>query len=146
MIQRRVIYLLRSFTGTIDHRFIDGFQLGQLAKIFRRVIETPWLIDGLEEPPQAVVDPAKLEAACREHGVTLHGTGIHPGGITERFPLMVSALSIYSMKNARRGGFSLERFDRHELFGNSRGVGEVCRAMLPDPETTDSGLNGFTRN
>ena len=26
-------------------------------------------------------------------GVTLHGTGIHPGGITERFPLMVSALS-----------------------------------------------------
>lgn len=26
-------------------------------------------------------------------GVTLHGSGIHPGGITERFPLMVSALS-----------------------------------------------------
>ena len=26
-------------------------------------------------------------------GSTLHGTGIHPGGITERFPLMVSALS-----------------------------------------------------
>ena len=26
-------------------------------------------------------------------GVTLHGTGIHPGGITERFPLMISALS-----------------------------------------------------
>ena len=25
--------------------------------------------------------------------MTLHGTGIHPGGITERFPLMVSALS-----------------------------------------------------
>jgi len=34
-----------------------------------------------------------LEAACREAGVTLHGTGIHPGGITEKFPLMVSALS-----------------------------------------------------
>jgi hypothetical protein len=34
-----------------------------------------------------------LEAACVEAGVTLHGTGIHPGGITERFPLMVSALS-----------------------------------------------------
>ncbi len=25
-------------------------------------------------------------------GVSLHGTGIHPGGITERFPLVVSAL------------------------------------------------------
>ena len=41
-------------------------------------------------------DPAKvegLEAACREGGSTLHGTGIHPGGITERFPLMISAVS-----------------------------------------------------
>jgi hypothetical protein len=35
---------------------------------------------------------AELEAACRKGGVTLHGTGIHPGGITERFPLMLSAL------------------------------------------------------
>jgi 2,4-diaminopentanoate dehydrogenase len=41
-------------------------------------------------------DPAttvELEAACQEGGATLHGTGIHPGGITERFPLMLSALS-----------------------------------------------------
>jgi len=35
---------------------------------------------------------AALEAACREGHVTLHGTGINPGGITERFPLMLSAL------------------------------------------------------
>jgi hypothetical protein len=35
---------------------------------------------------------AALEAACRKAGVTLHGTGINPGGITERFPLMLSAL------------------------------------------------------
>ena len=40
--------------------------------------------------PDQVTD---LAAACAEAGVTLHGTGIHPGGITERFPLMVSALS-----------------------------------------------------
>jgi 2,4-diaminopentanoate dehydrogenase len=33
-----------------------------------------------------------LEAACRSAGVTLHGTGINPGGITERFPLTMSAL------------------------------------------------------
>ena len=38
-------------------------------------------------------DVSALEAACRKGGSTLHGTGIHPGGITERFPLMVSALS-----------------------------------------------------
>jgi hypothetical protein len=34
-----------------------------------------------------------IEAACQRGRVTLHGTGIHPGGITERFPLMISALS-----------------------------------------------------
>jgi hypothetical protein len=34
----------------------------------------------------------ELEAAARRGGATLHGTGIHPGGITERFPLTVSAL------------------------------------------------------
>jgi len=42
--------------------------------------------------PFASADVAKLEAVCGKAGVTLHGTGIHPGGITERFPLMVSAL------------------------------------------------------
>jgi len=39
------------------------------------------------------LDTAEIEDACRKGGATLHGTGIHPGGITERFPLMVSALS-----------------------------------------------------
>ena len=34
-----------------------------------------------------------IEAAAMEGKATLHGSGIHPGGITERFPLMVSALS-----------------------------------------------------
>jgi hypothetical protein len=38
-------------------------------------------------------DVSDLEQACQRGGVTLHGTGIHPGGITERFPLMISALS-----------------------------------------------------
>ena len=34
-----------------------------------------------------------LKAACEKGQSSLHGTGIHPGGITERFPLMVSALT-----------------------------------------------------
>src|SRR4051794_22435932 len=41
-------------------------------------------------------DPAKtvaIEDACRDGRSTLHGTGIHPGGITERFPLMISGVS-----------------------------------------------------
>jgi len=43
--------------------------------------------------PRRTADVATIEAAARKGGVTLHGTGIHPGGITERFPLMLSALS-----------------------------------------------------
>ncbi len=39
------------------------------------------------------LDVAEIEAACRAAGVSLHGTGIHPGGITERLPLAISALS-----------------------------------------------------
>ena len=38
-------------------------------------------------------DNSGIEAACSEGGSTVHGTGIHPGGVTERIPLVVSALS-----------------------------------------------------
>jgi len=34
-----------------------------------------------------------IEEACAAGNATLHGSGIHPGGITERFPLMVSSLT-----------------------------------------------------
>ncbi|OBK66270.1 dihydrodipicolinate reductase [Mycobacterium colombiense] len=34
-----------------------------------------------------------LEQACVDAGVSLHGSGLHPGGITEKFPMMISALS-----------------------------------------------------
>jgi len=50
-------------------------------------------------------DVEKIEAACREGRATLHGTGIHPGGITERFPLMVSALS-RAVRHVRAEEFS----------------------------------------
>jgi hypothetical protein len=42
-------------------------------------------------PGQRDVDA--LRTACEKGGATLHGTGIHPGGITERLPLTVAALS-----------------------------------------------------
>ena len=44
-------------------------------------------------------------AACEEGGSTLHGTGIHPGGITERFPLFISAVSA-SITHVRAEEFS----------------------------------------
>jgi len=36
-------------------------------------------------------DFSEYEQACSEHGVVLHGTGIHPGGVTEKLPLIASA-------------------------------------------------------
>ncbi|MDX1733710.1 MAG: dihydrodipicolinate reductase [Halioglobus sp.] len=38
-------------------------------------------------------DFSDVDEACDRGGSTLLGTGIHPGGVTERFPLMVSAMS-----------------------------------------------------
>ncbi len=38
-------------------------------------------------------DDDAIAEACRSGGVTIHGTGIHPGGVTERIPLMLSAFS-----------------------------------------------------
>ncbi|MEM7436453.1 MAG: dihydrodipicolinate reductase [Myxococcota bacterium] len=38
-------------------------------------------------------DVSDLEAACVKGSSTLHGTGIHPGGVTERLPLTVAALT-----------------------------------------------------
>jgi 2,4-diaminopentanoate dehydrogenase len=43
--------------------------------------------------PQGSQDTTAIEAACAEGNSALHGTGIHPGGMTERFPLMISALT-----------------------------------------------------
>ncbi len=36
-------------------------------------------------------DVVAVEAACRAAGVSLHGSGINPGGITEQIPLLLSA-------------------------------------------------------
>jgi 2,4-diaminopentanoate dehydrogenase len=47
-----------------------------------------WVYPDLTLPRHKAVADAAFES-----GVTLHGSGIHPGGITERFPLMVSGLS-----------------------------------------------------
>ena len=57
---------------------------------------------------------AELEAACRKGRVSLHGTGIHPGGITELLPLTVSALS-RNVRHVRAEEFSDIRVYRAEL-------------------------------
>ncbi|MFQ5515557.1 MAG: dihydrodipicolinate reductase [Myxococcota bacterium] len=64
-------------------------------------------------------DVSELEAACHKGGATLHGTGIHPGGITERFPLMVSALS-HAITHVRA-----EEFSDIRSYGTAWVVGEM---------------------
>jgi hypothetical protein len=72
--------------------------------VYSPVMPEPTLVSRLLASGKNVVTPlgwfypgsrdvSALEQACRTGNSTLHGTGIHPGGITERFPLMVSALS-----------------------------------------------------
>jgi hypothetical protein len=74
--------------------------------IYAPILADPGVVERIVRSGKNVVTPVgwwypkaigasgtSLDAACREAGVTLHGTGIHPGGITEKFPLMVSALS-----------------------------------------------------
>jgi len=43
--------------------------------------------------PHDSLDTSPIEAACAKGNSALHGTGIHPGGMTERFPLTLSALT-----------------------------------------------------
>lgn len=47
-----------------------------------------WVYPDRDNPTVRAIEEAALAG-----GVTLHGSGIHPGGITERFPLMISSLS-----------------------------------------------------
>lgn len=64
--------------------------------------------------PSRAGDAAELEAACAQGGSTLHGTGIHPGGITERLPLTLSAFS-RNVTHVRAEEFSDIRAYRAEL-------------------------------
>jgi hypothetical protein len=64
-------------------------------------------------------DESLIEEACRQGGSTVHGTGIHPGGITERFPLAVSALS-QSITHVRA-----EEYSDIRSYGAPAVVGEI---------------------
>jgi len=87
-------------TGDVDALLA----LGADCVLYAPVVGDPVVVARILEAGLDVVTPlgwfyrgrrewADLEASCRKGGATLHGTGIHPGGVTERFPLMVSALS-----------------------------------------------------
>ena len=78
-------------------------------------------------------DVSDLEAACRQGGVTLHGTGIHPGGITERFPLMVSALS-RNITHVRAEEFSdIRTYGAPFVVGEIMGFGKTPEEAAKSP-------------
>jgi len=81
-------------------------------------------------------DPARtgvIEAACAEGRSTLHGTGIHPGGITERFPLMVSALSA-SVTHVRAEEFSdIRTYNAPDVVRHIMGFGVTPEEAMAGP-------------
>jgi 2,4-diaminopentanoate dehydrogenase len=76
---------------------------------------------------------ADIDAACRAGAATLHGTGIHPGGITERFPLMVSALSS-SVTRVRAEEFSdIRTYNAPDVIRHVMGFGGTPEQALDSP-------------
>jgi len=71
--------------------------------------------------------------AAIEGGVTLHGSGIHPGGITERFPLMVSGLSS-AVTHVRAEEFSdIRTYNAPDVVRHIMGFGGTPEEAMQGP-------------
>lgn len=74
-----------------------------------------------------------LRDACAEGRSVLHGTGIHPGGITERFPLMVSGLS-NAVTYVRAEEFSdIRTYDAPDVVRHIMGFGGTPQEAMDSP-------------
>jgi hypothetical protein len=74
-----------------------------------------------------------LVDACTAGSSTLHGTGIHPGGITERFPLMVSAVSA-RVTHVRSEEFSdIRTYGAPDVIEHVMGFGKTPEESLASP-------------
>ncbi len=83
--------------------------------------------------PFATQDVSEMEAACRKGGVTLHGTGIHPGGITERFPLVISSLS-RAITHVRAEEWSdIRSYGAPQVIGDVMGFGKTPEQAKTSP-------------
>jgi hypothetical protein len=71
--------------------------------------------------------------AAVEAGVTLHGSGIHPGGITERFPLMLSGLSS-AVTHVRAEEFSdIRTYNAPDVVRHIMGFGGTPEEAMQGP-------------
>ena len=74
-----------------------------------------------------------LRAAALEGGVTLHGTGIAPGGISDKFPLMMSIMST-GVTFVRAEEFSdLRTYDAPDVLRYVMGFGDTPEKALTGP-------------
>ncbi|MDC1294893.1 dihydrodipicolinate reductase [Myxococcota bacterium] len=79
------------------------------------------------------IDTDDVEKACASGNATLHGTGIHPGGITERFPLMVSGLS-RAITHVRAEEFSdIRTYGAPEIVGEMMLFGKTPEQARTSP-------------
>lgn len=87
-----------------------------------------WVYPDLSNPAVKALAEAALEG-----GVTLHGSGIHPGGITERFPLMVSSLSS-AVTHVRAEEFSdIRTYNAPDVVRHIMGFGGTPEAAVQGP-------------
>ena len=86
--------------------------------------------------------------AAVEGGVTLHGSGIHPGGITERFPLMLSSLSS-AVTHVRAEEFSdIRTYNAPDVVRHIMGFGGTPEEAMqgPDGQPARGGLQAIGAN
>ena len=78
-------------------------------------------------------EAAPLRAAAMAGGVTLHGTGIAPGGISEKFPLLFSIMST-GVTFVRAEEFSdLRTYDAPDVLRYVMGFGDTPEKALTGP-------------
>lgn len=85
---------------------------------------------------------APMRAAALAGGVTLHGTGIAPGGISEKFPLLFSVMST-GVSFVRAEEFSdLRTYEAPDVLRHVMGFGETPDKALTGPmqKLLDSGF------
>lgn len=78
-------------------------------------------------------EAAPLRAAALEGSATLHGTGIAPGGISDKFPLMMSAMST-GVTFVRAEEFSdLRTYDAPDVLRHVMGFGDTPEKAMSGP-------------
>ncbi|TFV60958.1 dihydrodipicolinate reductase [Mycobacterium sp. PS03-16] len=78
-------------------------------------------------------EAAPLREAALDGGVTLHGTGIAPGGISEKFPLVMSIMST-GVTFVRAEEFSdLRTYDAPDVLRYVMGFGDTPEKALSGP-------------